>query len=585
MSAVFYLLSVVYLWVAVFIIKKSDTKVSAAVWFFCSIFFVICNQVFFAGILNQFHIGISIISIGIINFLVAAIFTFFITRIGIQKYYIKPLEIIELLIITGVILRFALIRFGHDLHINFVLVDASSHYGMSKDVALNHTLDNNMYFAAVTSGLMMEVYKILSHGDIFHMYRMFILCEIVYTALTAFLFWILLHERFKNNVFKAIAAVIITVIYWIGYPAYSTIFGYSYFVMGINIITILIFVVNAYLSDKYNKKIMIIFMNLLLHGIFVCYTLFVPTTFFGIFAAIAIYMIMRDGKKFINVKNIVEMLYVFLIPTILGLIQSFSNVQYLSGSGDGISHDGGCYSDFYSNFIPLIPFAIIGIYIIFKEKKKESLIPVTVVQFLFMLLLFFRAMKGTVSAYYYMKNNSLVWTILWVLTAEAIFYMIEQCKGAVIFPVIFIGFIIMGLRGDNYIMARNDRFIEVSSKNTFNIIYFNDGFMHEYPLLDSDTIDLYEYVYKNCQDKNVISVNSESGNGWFNNMNSNGMGFCYGDYTTFESMVDESVGYICICYTEPYFNNREYFDLFNDIVYENQSGRIVRINPDLFKEN
>ena len=579
MSAVFYLLSIVCLWISFFLIRKSEAKISAAIWFICSAFFVICNQVFFAAIFNQFHIKISIISIGIINLIVASVCIFFITRLGIQKYYIKPLEIIELLIIAAVIYKFAVIRFGHDLHINFVLVDASSHYGMSKDVAVNHTLDNNMYFAALTSGLMMEVYKIFSHGDIFHMYRIFIICEIIYTTFTAFLFWVLLREKVKDNIFKAVAAVIITIIYWIGYPAYSTIFGYSYFVMGINIITLLIFIVNAYLSDEYNKTIMIIFMNLLLHGIFVCYTLFVPTTFFGVFIALSIYMIKRDKKKFINLKNVLQMLYIFLIPSILGLIQSFSNVQYLSGSGEGISHDGGCYSDFYSNFIPLIPFAIIGIYIIFKEKKKDSLIPISIVQLLFMFLLFYRAMKGTVSAYYYMKNNSLVWTILWVLTAEAILYMIDKCKGAVIFPVMFLGFIFMGLRGDEYIQSKNDRFINVSSRNTFNIIYFNYEFSRVYPLLDSDTIDLYKYVYENCQDKLVISVNTEPANGWFNAMNSNGRSFCYGGYEVFEDMLDDEVGYVCIVYTEHYYESQQEFDNFDDIVYENPSGKIIRINP------
>ena len=579
MSAVFYLLSIVCLWISFLLIRKSEAKISAAIWFICSAFFVICNQVFFAAIFNQFHIKISIISIGIINLIVASVCIFFITRLGIQKYYIKPLEIIELLIIAAVIYKFAVIRFGHDLHINFVLVDASSHYGMSKDVAVNHTLDNNMYFAALTSGLMMEVYKVFSHGDIFHMYRIFIICEIIYTTFTAFLFWVLLREKVKDNIFKAVAAVIITIIYWIGYPAYSTIFGYSYFVMGINIITLLIFIVNAYLSDEYNKTIMIIFMNLLLHGIFVCYTLFVPTTFFGVFIALSIYMIKRDKKKFINLKNVLQMLYIFLIPSILGLIQSFSNVQYLSGSGEGISHDGGCYSDFYSNFIPLIPFAIIGIYIIFKEKKKDSLIPISIVQLLFMFLLFYRAMKGTVSAYYYMKNNSLVWTILWVLTAEAILYMIDKCKGAVIFPVMFLGFIFMGLRGDEYIQSKNDRFINVSSRNTFNIIYFNYEFSRVYPLLDSDTIDLYKYVYENCQDKLVISVNTEPANGWFNAMNSNGRSFCYGGYEVFEDMLDDEVGYVCIVYTEPYYESQQEFDNFDDIVYENPSGKIIRINP------
>ena len=580
MSAVIYLLSVILLWTAVFTIKKSDSKISAAVWFICSAFFVICNQVFFAGIFSLLHIKISILSIGLINYLTSVICIIFIKRLGIQKYYIKPLEIIELLIIAALMYKFAVIRFGHDFDINFVLVDASSHFKMSKDVALNHTLDNNMYFAALTSGLMMEVYKVFT-GDIFHMYRMFIICEMIYTTFTAFLFWALLRDKVKNNLLKSLAALIITCIYWIGYPAYSTIFGYSYFVMGINIITLLIFITNAYLSDVYNKKLMIVYLNLLLYGIFVCYTLFVPTTFFGVFIALGLYMIKHDGKKFINFKNIREMFYIFLVPSVLGLIQSISNIKYLSGSGEGISHDGGCYTDFYSNFIPLIPFALIGLYVLYEKKKKDSIVTILIVQLAFMLFLFYRAMNGTVSAYYYMKNNSLVWTLLWVLTAEAIIFMIDKCKAAVIFPIMFLCFIFMGAKGDDIIRARNDRFITVSSRTTFNIIFFNEDFMRAYPLLNSDTIDLYKYVYDNCQDKKVISVNSEPANGWFNAMVDNGEGFTYNGKDAFISMLDDKTGYICIAYTDPYYESIDFFDSFTDIVYENPAGKIVRIDTSL----
>lgn len=579
MSAVIYLLSVACLLVAVFLIKKSDNSQNALVWFISSAFLVISNQALFAGIFSLFHIGISIISIGIMNYLSAAVCIFFITRLGIQKYYIRAIEIIEVILILCLIYKFAILRFGHDLHINFAIVDAASHYKMAENVAVNHSLSNNMYFAALTSGLMMEVHKVFTHGDIFHMYKIFIICEIIYTAFSALLFWSVIRDKIKDNKFKSIAAFILTLIYWIGYPAYSTIFGFSYFVMSINIITLLIMIVNAYLSDDYNKKILIIFFNLLLHGIFVCYTLFVPTTFFGVFAAIAIYMIKRDGKKVINLKNFLEMLRIFLIPTILGLVQSFSNVKYLSGSGEGISHDGGCYSDLYSNFVPLLPFALIGAYIIIEKKKKDCTIPITIVQLLFMFILFCRAMNGTVSAYYYMKNNSLLWALIWILTIEAILYMIERQKAAIIFPLMFVAFIIMGQYGDPWINARNSRFIAVSSRSTFNIIFFNEEFMYVPSAIDQETIDLFEYAYNNCQDKEIISVNTEAGNGWFDALNKGGRLFCYGGLDEYMSMLDENVGYACITYTDPYNESKEYFDGLTDVIYENSSGKVVRINP------
>ena len=334
-----------------------------------------------------------------------------------------------------------------------------------------------------------------------------------------------------------------------------------------------------YLSDDYNQKIIIIFMNLLLYGIFVCYTLFVPTTFFGVFVALVIYMIKKDGKKIINLHNFLEMLKVFLIPSILGMVQSISNIKFLSSSGTGISTDGGCYTDLYSNFVLLLPFALIGAYLIIEKKKKDCTIPITIVQLLFMLFLFYRAMKGTVSAYYYMKNNSLLWTLIWILAIEAILYMIEKQKAAIIFPLMFVAFIIMGKFGDTWIQSKNSRFYAVSSRSTFNIIHFNNDFMYANTSIDNEMLDLYEYVYKNCQDKKVISVNTEAGNGWFTAFNSNGKSFCYGGLDAYMSMIDEDIGYVCIAYTDPYIESQDYFDSLNDIIYENSRGKIVRITP------
>ena len=55
--------------------------------------------------------------------------------------------------------------------------------------------------------------------------------------------------------------------------------------------------------------------------------------------------------------------------------------------------------------------------------------------------------------------------------------------------------------------------------------------------------------------------------------------FCYGGLDEYMSMLDENVGYACITYTDPYNESKEYFDGLTDVIYENSSGKVVRINP------
>ena len=370
-QSILYMISFIALWVSIILCKKSDEKKNILVWVICGGFLVMTVQSFFGGILGLVHLPVSALTIGITNLLFSGLVFFWVKKKGVQHYFIKVVDVIAVVAVAAMIIWFANIRYGKSLSINFVSVDASVHCNNALTVALEHRLPTNMYFAAFNTGLIMDAYRGLTGCSSFSLYKIFVLGEVAYTAFSAFLFWALLRQFGKNKVLEQVVAFAMTVLYWIIYPAYSTMFGFSYFGMVVNILTFLVIVINEYLDAGSDRWVMIVMLNLTLFGVFVCYTLFVPTAFFGTFIALAIFMIRRDGKKFFNWKNILEMLEVFLIPTILGLLHSFGNVKELSSDGGGIAQDGGCYSDLYSNFILLIPFVAIGIYFMVKEGLQD----------------------------------------------------------------------------------------------------------------------------------------------------------------------------------------------------------------------
>ena len=575
--SIVYLISVALLWAGVVMVKKSEEEKNILVWLCCGILFVFSIQAFFAGLFDLVHIGVSVVSIGLTNLLASAGIFFFVYKHGRQRYFVRVVDILTLLVMLAAVIYFACHRYGGASHINFTSVDASVHMKFAKQIATEHTLPTNMYFSALSTGLFMEAFSAITGSSAFYMFNIFVICEVVYNFLSAALMWAVIRERCKSKVLPELTAAGIMLLYWIGYPLYTTIFGFSYFTMSVILMTLLLFLTDMYLREDCNVYVTIIALNLVLYGIFVCYTLFVPVAFLGCFITVLVRMVREDGRKIFTKKNVIRMLCIFLIPTVLGLLKSIANVKELSGDDAGIARDGGCYTDLYSNFLILIPFAMLGGYFLWAKKQSGYILPVLGVLICFMVLMLLGGMLGRVSAYYYMKNNSLLWLYLWVLTAEAIYAMLEKCKGAVAFVLFFAGILFVTIYVEPEIMRRNGRFISVSGMNTFNVVYFNRNFYINDGPLENDLIELYKYVYDNCTDKETVSVNGEVKNGWFTALTGNEKRFCYGGPDDYKALIDENTGYVCS-------NLSGEYDVVKDllapypVIFENSAGRIYKIN-------
>lgn len=577
--AILYIVSILCLWTGIVLIPKSKEETNLTVWIICGAILIMCFQALTAGICGITGISITLFPITAGNLLMSFCCGWQIRKRGLQKTRIYVFDIISVIIIFAMIMVFSFKRYGEQLDvINFVSSDSGAHARWAITVAEEHILPLNMYFSSLNTGLIMQVYAELTGTGRFDWYRMFILCEIIYTALSALLFWALLRVRCPEGKWQKYLLIILTPIYWAGYPVYSTLFGFSYLGVSVNLITVMLLLLDFLFRETIDRRLIFIGFNLVLYGVIVCYTLFVPSVFFGCFTALAWQMVKKSGlKKTWNRENILTMLSVFLLPTVLGLIYSFSNIQLLSPSGVGIMSEGGCYSDIYSNFIILTPFAVIGIYFLIHRKNGGYLLPAFCVHLIMMGIFFAGLLMRRVSDYYYVRNNSILWLFIWLLITEGIWGMMERCKAAVLFPFFFYGLLFMGKYADGWIEKANRYAIQVKTWNYCDLILINNTYFNFSSPMTPELMELYRYADEHFELGEVVGVHAELEKRWFQALTKQERNATYESYEDFlEMLQEEQAHYICAEYSAAYITYEEFLDK-QEVVFENDAGKIFRI--------
>lgn len=575
--AIVYLLSAAALWAGIMLARKSEEKLNLLIWLPVGAMMVICWQALVGGVLNKLGIGLTLVSMSLVNLAGAAGCLLYTKRKGKQAYEVKVSDIISVAVILGIIMVYSFSRYGWKLDtINFVSVDATAHTRWAMAVALEHKLPMNLYFTCLNTGMMMQAYQALTGVGRFDLYRVFLWCEVFYTALAALLFWGLVRQRSGEGKWQRWVALLLTPFYWAGYPVYSTLFGFSYLGMSVCLFLVILTLLDLHFREKIGVGWFIVGLNLALYGIFVSYTLFVPAAFFGTFAALA--WKMHKGGKLITKENILMMLKVFLIPTVLGLLYSFSNVEALAPGG-GIRNEGGCYNDIYSNFILLIPFMAIGIYFLVSRKEGGYLLPMTIAQVIVMAVLLAGLLTRKVSVYYYTKLNSVFWALSWMLVAEAILGMMRHCKWAILFPFFFYGVVFCGKYGDTWLKRASNLAGRVEVWNFCDLIMINNTYFNSVSLrLTPDLMELYRYSAEHGEPGEVAGVHFETENGWFRALTGQENIYTYVNFQNFLKDLEkkEDIKYICAGYCGTYESYEPFLNM-QEVVLENSEGKVFRV--------
>lgn len=582
LTTVFYVIMWLILGSAFFLWKKSEKELSSVTWLAITIVGMRCSHTTIAGIIQVIHIPVNIISLGCIDGMMGLILWFFIfKKKQIQTYKTQVVDVLLLGLLAVFSILFLKQRYGFDLNLHYATIDPAAHLQSAMDV-IKHQKVSCMYYASLNTALLIEAIGAFIHPS--NYYKIFVLNEVIQLFLSGWIFYGI-TKRYAKDIFTKVVAIVLTFVYIGGFPLNNAIYGYNYLGMGVTVVGFLIILTDTYLHEEVNRKWNVFLMMLGCVGIFESYVLFMPVTFFAIFAAINVKQL--QNKKLISMDTVLLNLAVFLLPCMIGLYYTylgiFSGGTTVSGA---IANEGAIYRDLFSNFLPFLPLAIYGFVESIKEKKNHILMYLLPFLSVFVFVLFIMVEKGKASTYYFYKN----YFLMWLLVLAMMYYGISNAqiqlrKMMVCFFGVWLGvFAIWFTRVEDKIQSRN-AYIDPVVKS----VAFNDLFEHNYqymfvvPGYSLEKMDLYQYVANNLiatglTDEVPGAVYWED-NFWYEAIIDQRIkGFDYWNNSQdqfFENLPHED--YVLVLFDSPiYQENSEYFNSLERI-YANNIGFVGKV--------
>lgn len=409
---ILYVLGTVWLCMQAWQIKKSDKKMQPVLTAYLLIFFLMGEQALFALLYHFVHIPIGLISLGISNVLLGGVIFYFKGKVGRQEYErLSVGDIFSVIFFTVITLWFCTYMWGWDLIMSFLSLDGKDvHCMLSETIAKTGNYENPQYFEALNSALWMQIFRVFIDGDEGY-YKAHMLSQVVIQWLSAFGFYAVAKTYTENKKHDYLAGIL-TFFYAAGYPLFIAYFGFAYFGTIVNMIAAIFLIYRMMHKEEVEKWFSYGMLNLMLFSMFACYSFFIPFVFPPLFVALWFDEVKKEGKLF-SLKMVRKEFQVFLLPCVIGMINSFSNLSQL-GEGGGITNNGGCYVDIYSNFLRILPLAVVGMVVVWKKNKHDILGLQLVWSFVCLIGMIYFNHHGKISLYYVSKIYNILWLVFFV---------------------------------------------------------------------------------------------------------------------------------------------------------------------------
>lgn len=433
---IIYALTVLILFTSFVLIKKTDKKLNILSFIAIAIGVLFCYNTFVCYVLTFFVIPVTLLNLSIINLVISIILIFFIIRKKqTQAYEINKIDILYILLLLVAVLIVSYLNFGFPFNIKYETGDPSVHYLTSDMFSENDSLlitdKDEVYggFATrktvsyVNSGLIMKCFSGVI--DSYYNYNIFIVFGIFVLFITAWAMYTTISS-FAIDKKTRFLAFIVSLIYTMGYPLNSFLFGFEYLSMGILLICLIFDMVHYFKVAELKTIYTVIIFALLNFGVFSAYYMFVPFLYPALWLYFCIHSYEKD-KSIFTKKNILLLVTTLLIPFFLGIIyfiipgiygviiksaiDAETLLKYSSNLvGRGLATYGYIYVNLYSNMLLLLPMAIYFIVKKWKENKFAIMNMIFCIAFIELMLVGF--LFGKVSIYYLSKNYFALWFIL-----------------------------------------------------------------------------------------------------------------------------------------------------------------------------
>lgn len=574
LSTIFYIVTIILLLIVFLLINKSKNKQNILLWIFISQIFIFCYNAVIVYLLSIFNIKSTLITLSLINFVITLILYIFIIRNNsIQKYYIKKIDILTVLIISMIVIIIGYLRFGFPFKIVYETVDPGTHFWTSMDffresILLNKAetavdFSSRVFGSYVNMGIVFKVFY--NFVGYINLYCIYIIYDLYMLFLSGTIFYFVIRYLCENK--KFLLSLISSIIYLFGYPLNNMLFGFFYSGHVVILFCVLILIFKFIDNHELKEKTNLFLITLLNLGICFTYYLYAPI----IAISEILYFIYRyKVNKDYNIKQIIKrIIFIILIPLVLTIL--YFVIPYISVKQYNVFNqlkiDGYCYNSYLSNFIIFIPLIIYYIGKMSKQKKFNFEIFLFFANILLVFIITFLSIFSLALQYYASKFYYVLWLLCFILS----FNMLNQKEVNQTFcSIYFSTFIIIVLFSvfsiEEHLYDKNDGFgNRLESTNLLNIYSWNiDKIKYTNITFTVEEIEIIKKLYE-IDAKNVINNFNLSFNGqrlwlnaffWTNKLN-------YPENEIYGYMVKDvfydPIEYNCYCNMD---SNYKYFVIF-----------------------
>lgn len=490
---IIYAITILVIYILFMLLHKSEKKQNLIAWLAISAIMVLCYNILICLICTFIGVLCTLGNLSICNIItIMILLTILFKSKKIQKFYTKVSDLIYSILLLILVIFIAYKQYGSPFNIKYYITDGSTHYFFAQQFYENSTLLYNeitddflgMYSSSfrlpgayINEGILFKVFdNIILKTDIFILFDLFIL------YLSGILFFYLLNTYARENKKLYVLAMIFAIIYMLGYQLNSMLYGYVYLSLALVMIISFLLVISNYEKEEISNKIALPILSLLSFGIFFSYAYFIPIIYVGIIINIIIKSI-KNKQKIFSSKNVILLIYLIIIPAILGLSYFiiFPLVSKMKTEISSIGVDGGIYENYITNYLPFI--IIFTISIIFSIKNKDKCeknnysTVYLVLSIIFAIILFIGKKLGIVSTYYFFKAYYIIWLFSIYNFYIAISYILtNKNKILKIFTYIYVIIYMIMIIISTIVLKKN--------------IWINDIFLNNIENINSEYISL-----------------------------------------------------------------------------------------------
>lgn len=513
--SIIYILTIVAIITLNMLLYKKEKRLNFISWLIISIGLLINYNICICVILSFLRIKSTLITLSVMNIVITFLLGIKIKKDEkIQKYNIFKFDIIAVVIMFIIVIVVAIMQYGIPMNIKNLITDAATHY-RGADEFYNYSkllFEENsdiigffnekslMPGAYINTGIVFKIFSPIIEETYFC--KLFIIFDVSMCLLAGLLMYALLSNNKEGE--RNVIPLIFSLIYMLGYPLNSVLFGFSYLQVGLNAIICILFIMKQNLKQIY-KDILIFLSNF---GLMFSYYYFAPVVFITIFIQI-ITEIKKRNESILIPKNVLSITISLILPGLFGIMYFvvFQMVKFGISSQSymlsAINVPGPIYQNFILNILIFIILAIFYIIYCFKNKKGNFSIKLLINAVIFLAILFIGMKFQKVSEYYYYKAYYFLWIPLIYIAFNCIELLTQKNR-----IVIYLGIGIYCLGIMIAIMCdKNLLFFDIYQNNFEEI-------RSDYKIISNKELGILEYYNENINfmnDNTYIYLTSNEG--------------------------------------------------------------------------